>query len=146
MAVKDQGFTLIELLVVMNIIGILTAIAIPVFVNQRKRAVDASLKSDLHNAATQVETWATDNPWSAIITDTATAGPPAVAAAWSLSGVMVSPGNTITLTPSAATIGAYCIFAHSSGASAATGTGTELAYFSAAGGLQTSPATTTTCS
>ena len=54
---KDQGFTLIELLVVIVIIGILAAIAIPVFLNQRKKGVDASLKSDLKNAATAVETY-----------------------------------------------------------------------------------------
>src|ERR1700709_2704948 len=58
---KDEGFTLIELLVVIIIIGILAAIAIPVFLNQRKKGYDAQAKSDARNVATLEETWLTDN-------------------------------------------------------------------------------------
>src|SRR6201982_4083433 len=60
-AEQDEGFTLIELLVVIIIIGILAAIAIPVFLNQRKKGYDAQVKSDLRNAATAEETYLTDN-------------------------------------------------------------------------------------
>lgn len=58
---KDKGFTLIELLVVIIIIGILAAIAIPVFLNQRKKGWDAAVQSDLKNAATTQETYLTEN-------------------------------------------------------------------------------------
>ena len=57
----DEGFTLIELLVVIIIIGILAAIAIPVFLNQRQKGWEAAVKSDLRNAATAQETYLTEN-------------------------------------------------------------------------------------
>src|SRR4051794_39953165 len=58
---KDEGFTLIELLVVIIIIGILAAIAIPVFLNQRKKGWDSQAKSDARNLGTLEETFFTDN-------------------------------------------------------------------------------------
>ena len=58
---REGGFTLIELLVVIIIIGILAAIAIPVFLNQRNKGYDAQAKSDLRNGATIQETYLTDN-------------------------------------------------------------------------------------
>ena len=57
----DEGFTLIELLVVIIIIGILAAIAIPVFLNQRQKGWEAAVQSDLRNAATAQETYLTEN-------------------------------------------------------------------------------------
>jgi type IV pilus assembly protein PilA len=57
----EEGFTLIELLVVIIIIGILAAIAIPVFLNQRQKGWEAAVKSDLRNAATAQETFLTEN-------------------------------------------------------------------------------------
>ena len=52
---KDEGFTLVELMVVVMIIAILMAIAIPTFLNSRKRAQDSAAKSDARNLVSHME-------------------------------------------------------------------------------------------
>jgi type IV pilus assembly protein PilA len=58
---NEGGFTLIELLVVILIIGILAAIAIPSFLNQKGKANDASAKELARTAQTTAETYATEH-------------------------------------------------------------------------------------
>ena len=71
-AEDEKGFTLIELLVVILIIGILAAIAIPAFLNQRAKAYDAQAKSNVNTAQTAEETYSTDNNGTYTAADTST--------------------------------------------------------------------------
>ena len=70
-AESEKGFTLIELLVVILIIGILAAIAIPAFLNQRAKAYDAAAKSNVKTAQIAEETYATDNNGTYVSANTA---------------------------------------------------------------------------
>lgn len=84
---KDQGFTLIELLVVMIIIGILAAIAIPIFLNQRAKARDTAAKADVSTLGKEVASYYVDN----------TGAPPTIALAggsytWTVGGVTTNLG------------------------------------------------------
>jgi type IV pilus assembly protein PilA len=122
---REAGFTLIELLVVIIIIGILAAIAIPVFLNQRKKGVNASLKSDLRTAANAEESAFTDSQ--------------AYTAGTTLTGVKKSPGNLIEVSVPTASGGndAFCVRGSNPKADA-NATGTDYYYYdSANGGLIT---------
>jgi type IV pilus assembly protein PilA len=107
---REGGFTLIELLVVIIIIGILAAIAIPVFLNQRKKGYEASMKSDLRTVANEMETYFTDfqvYPAPANGTGTMVIG---------ADTVTLSSGNTISVKSAGAN--SFCLNATSSKTSA----------------------------
>ena len=117
---REAGFTLIELLVVVVIIGILAAIAIPVFLNQRNAARNASVESDIRNMATVMETYYTQND-----------AYPALAADLTGAGGQVSSGNYVAVTVNAD--GSYTMEGCNLEAD------TLFSYDSAGGGFQEGP-------
>ncbi|GAT65331.1 type IV pilin PilA [Planomonospora sphaerica] len=92
----DRGFTLIELLVVVVIIGVLVAIAIPVYMNYREGAADKSAQSDVRGAITAVENYYTVNSNKYPETGTASTGKVTLSGTGATSQVVtVSAGTTL---------------------------------------------------
>ena len=148
---QDEGFTLIELLVVMIIIGILAAIAIPVFLNQRAKARDTATKSDIETIGKELATFYVDGDSAVAVTGTISGTNLTLAAAGYSNVNRISTGTTYL---TAATTNAIT---YQTGANCNKGNGwvvnlrnpdgaTKNYYFSATSGLSsTAPTLTAAC-
>jgi type IV pilus assembly protein PilA len=134
---RDDGFTLIELLVVIIIIGILAAIAIPVFLSQKTKGYEASMKSDLRTVAQDIESQNVDTQdyanviWGAAAVkmttaSTGTAGTPITIGGAGGDVVNLSQGNTVNVTKVVSSPAQFCL--------SMTHTGATTWYYNSSGG------------
>jgi type IV pilus assembly protein PilA len=91
---SEEGFTLVEILVVVALVGILTAIVVPIYLNQQKAAIARSVKSDVRSTAATVATALNYNP----VVSNMAAEVPVADRAKSSTGTVINIGTSIAAT------------------------------------------------